>query len=432
MAGQPDPTEKRNDQPKQLVEHFFRHESAKLVAVLTRGFGFVLVDVVEDMVQESMLEALRSWRIQGIPDNPSGWLHRVARNRILDYLRRDRKQSSLGDSDSRDVYIEVPGGGKLSLESDEIQDSVLRLIFACCHPTLDRSSQLALTLKLVCGLSDHEIARGLLISDDAAKKRVTRAKRTLQLGRVQLDLPPMALLNERLDAVHEVLYLMFNEGYCATRGDLSVKMDLCEEAARLCHNICQTEIGLPTTRALLALILFHAARLESRLSHNGAMVLLADQDRSLWDRDMMRVADYWLSRSANGTDLTRFHLEAGIARIHCHAESVETTDWEGIVRHYDMLIAMNPSPVYEINRAIGLGQVGRIDEGLESLTRLTKLSQMQRYPLLDCAIADLMVRSGKPAQAIQHLKHASTLVDTPHQLDVIKHRIQSISDSFDD
>ena len=407
------------EEPEELVENFFRLESASLVAVLTRAFGFPLIDVVEDMVQQAMLEALRVWRINGVPDNPAGWLHRVARNKIIDVLRHDRKR----DRNSVEALaVELPGDQFMLFDSDELQDSLLRMIFACCHPTLDRQSQLALTLKVLCGLGDQEIGRGLLISASAAKKRVTRAKQHLQLNQFSLDLPVPEKLMQRLETVHEVLYLMFNEGYSATRGDLPVRIDLCEEAVRLCHLLCESDLGLPTTRALLALMLFHAARFESRLNDSGSHVLLADQDRSLWDRDMMRVAEYWLVRSAEG-GVSRFHLEAGIARIHCNATSIAETDWDGIVRHYDALLKFDNSPIYTLNRAVALGQLGRVEEGISALRSIERNQSLKRYPLFHCAMADLLVQSNRPDQAIEHWQLALNNIHASHDKKLIEARI---------
>lgn len=414
-----------NMQSDELVEHFFRHESARLVAVLARGFGFALIDVIEDMVQEAVMEALSNWRINGVPENPSGWLHRVARNRIIDSLRRNQKRVEQPESE-----IELPGNRKVTFELDEIQDSVLRMIFACCHPALDRPSQLALTLKLVCGFSTDEVASGLLASKEATKKRITRAKRTLQLNQIDLDLPARAALSERLDAVHDVLYLMFNEGYASSGGDSPVRIDLCEEAARLCHDLCsQPEehvYSTPTTRALLSLMLFHAARLESRLSDEGEIILLSDQDRSKWDRDMIKVAEYWLMRSAERQEISHFHLEAGIARVHCRAESIDQTDWREIIGLYGLLIEMKPSPVYRLNRASAFIAAGRLSEAEDEIQVIETSQLLKNYALLHCVAADLYLKQGNADAAVKRLRQAIDCVTTKHQRELIESRIREI------
>lgn len=415
-------------QPSQLVEYCFRHEAAGLVAVLTRSFGFALVDLVEDKVQDALLEALSLWRISGPPDRPVAWLYRVARNRIIDSLRRQRTQasalehlsysgeaSSLGESARRSQGV----------APDEIQDGLLRMLFVCCHPRLDRGSQLALSLKVLCGLGDPEIARGLLITPSAAKKRVLRAKQQLQAQAVSLDLPSPQELGARLDVVHEALYLMFNEGYLATRGALPVRVDLCEEAARLCHLLAESEWGSPATRALLALMLFHAARFESRMSDTGASVLLQDQDRSRWDRRMMQVAQQWCLRSAEGNIVSRFHLEAGIARLHCQAASIDETDWSSILRHYDLLQTHFPSPMVKLNRAIVLGRLGQTEEALAELRALAEEPSLATYAFYPCALADLYSRGGQAALAVAHWHRALELVQSAHERQSILARLHS-------
>ncbi|MFN3190113.1 MAG: RNA polymerase sigma factor [Aureliella sp.] len=415
------PPESNND-PEQLVEHFFRHESAGLVATLTRLFGFALIDVVEDMVQEALLQALRSWRLSGVPRNPAGWLHRVARNRVIDELRRRKTQAEWDD----DLALQLGQQEVVNLDATIIEDSQLRMIFACCHPSLDRTSQLALTLKILCGLGDHEIGRGLLMTKEAARKRVQRAKRSLQLAKITVDFPEDTMLAERLDAVHEVLYLMFNEGYAATRGEQHLRIDLCEEAARLCDMLCRSKFHTPSTRALLALQLFHAARFTSRIDAAGEAVLLDDQDRNQWDRSMISVAEFWLARSADGNEISSYHLEAGIARIHARSESSEQTNWEAILQHYELLNQLYPSPIREVNRAITLGRLHREDEAIELLDSISSAPELRFYPPFHFAQADLLERVGEKELAITQWNKALELIDTPQERALIEHRIEKL------
>src|SRR5215467_8929566 len=237
-----------------LVEHFFRHEAGRLVSVLTRIFGFRHFDLVEDMVQATLLDALEAWRARGAPDNPSGWVHRVARNKILDALRRDQiRQRVLGEwAAARPTHEEHID--ELFLDS-EIEDSQLRMMFACCHPRLAREDQLALTLKALCGFGNSEIAHALLVGEETIKKRLQRATRDLIDHQIALEPPAADELADRLDAVHQVLYLLFNEGYSSSDGETAIRGDLCEEAARLCHLLCSDRrFGTPATHALMALM----------------------------------------------------------------------------------------------------------------------------------------------------------------------------------
>ena len=300
-----------------LVEHFFRREAGRLVAVLTRFFGWRNFDLVEEMVQATLLDALQSWRVRGIPDNPAAWIHRVAKNKILDSLRRVEITRRL----NRDWSLARPshddGIDDLFLDT-AIEDSQLQMIFACCHPLLTRENQLALTLKTLCGFGTVEIARALLVTEETIKKRLQRATRHLSDHHILLDTPDATQLIDRLDAVHQVLYLIFNEGHSASRGEAAIRTDLCEDAAYLCHLLCMhPRCCTPTTRALMALMLFHAARLDARLDERGGILLMEDQDRTRWDQRLIKRAREFLDQSAEGTSVSIFHLEAGIAMYHC-------------------------------------------------------------------------------------------------------------------
>lgn len=408
------PREVSSTEPTGLVEHFFRHESAHLVAVLTRAFGFGRIDLVEDKVQEAMLTAVTAWRQRGMPKNPAGWIHRVARNRILDTLRREKThQRALAlahqSPEASDALVDE------WLADDQLPDSLLRMIFVCCHPALDRRSQIAMTLKILCGFSVAEIARGLLLSTAAAKKRIQRAKKTLAQHQVKIDLPSPEELQSRLAAVHDVLYLMFNEGYSTSHGHQPLRDDICEEAARLCHLICSHHaLSTPATRALLALMLFHAARLEARIDSAGAVILLAEQDRSRWDRRLIRAAECWLEHS-RAPDPSRFHLEAAIALTHCRAASIATTDWHYIVRLYDRLLALHDSPLYVLNRAVARGEAGDVETALAELDSIRSLREMRGYYLLDCAAGRLLELRGDPAAAIDAYAAALAAEVAPHE-----------------
>lgn len=419
----PDPHE--GGSAHQLVEHFFRHESANLVAVLTRAFGIRRLDLIEDMVQAAMVEAMNSWR-KGVPDNPAAWIHRVARNRIVDALRRehvhDRAIAFAGQSKTEaDALVDQ------WLHQENIPDSLLRMMFVCCHPSLDRASQLALTLKVLCGFSLSEIARGLLISTEAAKKRVQRAKKTLADLKLEFDLPAEENVRDRLGGVHQVLYLMFNEGYNTSEGATPIRDDICEEAARLCHLLCEhSAIATAETQALLALMLFHAARLDSRVDDNGATVLLEHQDRSRWDRDLIEIGERWLAKSGTGP-VTRFHLEAAIAVQHCRASCVESTNWKMIDAMYERLLEVQDSPIYRLNRAIALGQLGKIDQAFKLLDVAKAHPDLKHYVLLDCAYARLHELSGNSAEAIHSYKRAINNSKVQHEVEVLQRKISALT-----
>jgi RNA polymerase sigma-70 factor (ECF subfamily) len=411
------------------VEHFFRHEAGRLVAVLTRFFGWRNFELVEDMVQATLLDALQSWRVRGVPDNPSGWVHRSARNKVLDALRRDQ----IGKRASKAKAALLPEFHEeiehLFLDS-EIADSQLRMIFACCHPRLAREDQIALTLKSLGGFANSEIARALLVGEETVKKRLQRATRELVDNQVTLEPPGSAEVIGRLDVVHQVLYLIFNEGYSTSRGDSAIRADLCEEAARLCYLLCSyPNCAAPPTRALMALMLFHAARLDARVDDRGYILLLEDQDRTKWDRRLIRRAKEFLDLSAEGTIVSPFHLEAGIALHHCSAKDYGSTDWPAILKLYDALQHIKPSPVYSLNRAIVIGQIDGPQAGIRALEEAAGDPALRRYHLLDTAFGEFYRRAGEFDKARRHLMAARQKTASPHDRDLIDRRIALCSRS---
>jgi RNA polymerase sigma-70 factor (ECF subfamily) len=412
------------DQPvAPLVEHFFRHEAGRLVSVLTRLFGWRHFDLVEDMVQATLLDALEAWRVRGVPDNPSGWVHRVARNKVLDALRRDQIGQRVLAERAAVQPARDEGLDELFFDS-EIEDSQLRMMFACCHPHLARENQLALTLKALCGFGNAEIARALLVGEETVKKRLQRATRDLIDHQIALDVPAADELARRLDGVHQVLYLLFNEGYSASEGETAIRVDLCEEAARLCHLLCShPRFRTPAADALLALMLFHGARLESRLDPGGSVLLLEEQDRSTWDQGLIRRAQEFLARSAEGTVLSAFHLEAAIAYHHCAATSYAATDWPAIRRLYDALLTLQRSPVVLLNRAIVVAQIEGPQAGIRALDEAGRDPVLRRYHLFDATLGELYRRAGDAARAREHLEAARRKTTSPFDRELIDRRL---------
>lgn len=406
-----------------LVEHFFRHQAGRLVSVLTRIFGWRHFDLVEDMMQATLLDALEAWHVRGVPDNPSGWVHRIAKNKILDALRRDQiGQRVLGEwAAARPTHEE--GIDELFIDS-EIEDSQLRMMFACCHPYLARENQLALTLKALCGFGNAEIARALLVGEETVKKRLQRATRDLIDHQIALDPPSAEELARRLDGVHQVLYLLFNEGYSSSEGETAIRADLCEEAARLCHLLCShPRFRTPATDALMALMLFHAARLESRLDQRGSVLLLEEQDRGNWDQGLIRRGQEFLARSAEGTVLSAYHLEAAIACHHCRAKSYAETDWPAILRCYDALLTQQSSPVYLLNRAIVVAQIEGPQAGIAALDEAGQDPALRHYHLFDATLGEFYRRTGDLARARRHLEAAKQKTTSPFDRELIDRRL---------
>jgi RNA polymerase sigma-70 factor (ECF subfamily) len=410
-----------------LVEHFFRREAGRLASVLTRFFGWRNFDLVEDMVQATLLDALEAWRVRGVPDNPSGWVHRVARNKVLDALRRARIGRRAAGRWAAARPTNHEGIDDLFLDS-EIEDSQLRMIFACCHPRLAPENQLALTLKALCGFGAAEIARALLASEETVKKRLQRATGDLAEHQVSLDPPEAAELPRRLDVVHQALYLLFNEGYSASRGETAIRADLCEEAARLCHLLCtHPRCSTPATHALMALMLFHAARLDARLDPQGSFLPMEEQDRGKWDRRLIRRAKEFLDQSAKGSVVSPYHLEAGIAMYHCSAESYAKTDWPAILRLYDALLAIHRSPVYVLNRAIVVAQIDGPLAGIRALEEAGRDEALSRYHLFDATLGELYRRAGDLHRARRHLESARQKTSSAFDREIIDRRLAHCS-----
>ena len=419
-----------HSEPNQLVEHFFRHEYANLVSVLTRAFSFSRINMVEDMVSSAIVEAMDSWKQKGIPDSPAAWIHRVARNRILDSIRREKTHQKAM------AFSGAIKDGKFSnhelldrwLDESSLPDSLLRMMFVCCHPMLDRKSQIALTLKILCGFSVAEIARGLLMTEEAVKKRIQRAKAQLAQSNIAIEFPAPDQLQSRLSVVNDVLYLMFNEGYSTTHGVEPIRDEVCEEAARLCHMLCEHEtLSTPASRALLSLMLFHASRLDARTDSLGNIVLLGDQDRTKWDRKLIDVADRWWIKSVDEMPC-RFHFEALITRMHCKASSVEETDWPKIVQLYDMLVESYPSPIYRLNRAIAVAQSGDLERANDELESLRDGGELKDYFLLDCASAHIHSLAGKVGAAIDAYLAALSCCPADHQKSLIERQLTKLQE----
>lgn len=408
-----------------LVEHFFRHQARELVAVLTHLFGWRNSELIEDMVQATLVEALESWRTRGVPENPAAWVHRVAKNKILDVLRRDRVGNEILRNRFATSSIDTPDLNDLFLET-EIEDSQLRMIFACCHPRLARENQLALTLKALCGFGNSEIARALLISDETVKKRLQRATRDLIDNNIELETPSADALSNRLDAVHQVLYLLFNEGYCSSAGDQAVREDLCEEAARLCHLLCShPHLSVPTTFALMALMLFHGARLDARTDQAGAILLFEEQDRSRWDYRLIGKANEYLQQSAQGSIISEFHLEAAIACHHCMSPDYASTNWRAILELYDALLLIHRSPIYLLNRAIIVAEIDGPHAGIRALEETRHDPAMNRYHLYDAALGEFHRRAGNLLQAKEYFNAAKEKTDSPFDQQVLERRLAS-------
>jgi len=407
-----------------LSEHLFRREAGRLAAALTRIFGVHNLALAEDVVQDAFCRALEVWKVRGVPENPSGWLMAVARNRALDIIRRERTARTFAPELARLLESEWT----LAPAVDEafglstIRDEQLRMMFSCCHPRLPGETQVALVLNILCGFGAGEIANAFLAGRAAVEKRLSRGKRILASTRRLFDLSN-AEFGSRLSTVHRALYLLFNEGYHSVSAEAAVRVDLCNEALRLTLLLLEApDARQPETYALGALMCLQAARLPARLDAAGDLNSLLDQDRRRWDAQLIADGLGLLDRSACGATVSTYHLEAAIAAAHVTAPDVDQTDWGAIVLLYDRLMMVAGSPVVALNRAIAIGQRDGPERGLEELSAIVDSARLARYPFYPAAIAEFELRRGRGMEASQQFAAAAALARNPAEQRFLERR----------
>jgi RNA polymerase sigma-70 factor (ECF subfamily) len=366
------------------------------VAALARRLGAERLELIEDAVQDAMARALERWEAEGVPANPTHWIVGVAHNRAVDRLRGEARLAPLGDAHDGVTVIPAPA-----------VDDELALMFLCCHPSLPRAAQVALTLKVACGLDVPQIARAFLTDERTLAQRIVRAKQLLRREGARFEVPEASQLPARLTPILDVLYLVFNEGYSPSDGDLSSRDDLCAEALRLARLLADLPSGAPpAAEALRALFCFQASRVPARTADDGSLLLLHEQDRSRWDAALAAEGFACLGRAARGREVSRFHIEAGIAACHAAAPSHQATEWPLIVSLYDDLRAVAPSPVVDVNRAIAVGMARGAIAGLDELDAIPERELLKRYPYALAAYAELHASLGHVGEAHAYLQSA--------------------------
>jgi RNA polymerase sigma factor (sigma-70 family) len=422
VAAVPDPDTHR------AIEAVFRIESPRLIAGITRMVRDV--GLAEELAQDALVAALERWPVTGIPDKPAAWLMATAKHRAIDQIRRrslaERKHAELG----RDLES-APGRATAELEAaldDDIGDDLLRLMFVACHPVLPTEGRVALTLRLLGGLSTPEIARAFLVSEPTVAQRIVRAKRTLAEARVPFEVPRGPERTQRLASVLEVLYLIFNEGYAATAGDDWVRPALCGDAVRLGRVLAGLAPDEPEVHGLVALMEIQASRLHARVGPRGEPILLADQDRGRWDRLLIRRGLAALARAERlGGGLGPYALQAAIAACHARAPSAAVTDWSRIAALYDALASLTPSPVVELNRAVAHGMAFGPAAGLALVEPLVGEPALAGYHLLPAVRGDLLVKLGRLTEAHAELERAAGLARNARERDLLLARAAAIA-----
>lgn len=390
--------------PPDLVADLFRHRYGRMVSSLCHVLGPSRLDLVEDVVQEALLRALRVWPAEGVPDNPEAWVFRVARNLALDSLRRQKIGARVDAQLQQWAQDSVEPSAD---EGDRIADDTLRMLFLCSHPAVPADARVPLILKTVCGFGVPAIARALLQKDATIAQRLVRAKAKLQGNEVAFAMPGPAELAGRLDLVLAVIYLLFNEGYRTHAGSDLTRSDLVDEAIRLLALVLEMPVtDTPSAHALMALLLLLGARMPARTDAAGDLVPLAQQDRSRWHRTWIGHGFEHFRRSLGGERLTAYHIEAAIASVHASAANYAATDWPRILREYDRLLVVAPSPVVRLNRAVAVGKVQGAGAGLAALAGLADDRALDDYFLLGAVTAQLHWELGEHVPAAAALRAA--------------------------
>lgn len=406
-----------------LVDHLFRHESGKLIATLTWIFGPAHLQLAEDIVQDTLITAMDHWTHGNVPDNPAAWLTQVAKRKTINTLKRN-KALPVDQYYSLTEHADWEKGIAGIFMDDEIRDNELRMIFTCCHPALPLPSQIALTLKALCGFSINETSRALMTNETTINKRLYRAKEQFRSKSISYDIPKGKILKTRLKAVMLTLYLLFNEGYNSSSKNHLIRENLCVEAIRLTGILIDFYPKNWELNALMSLMCLHAARFAARTDQAGGIIIFEEQDRSLWDPELIIAGIKYLNKSTKAGELSEYHLEAGIAAEHCLAKSFNDTDWNSLFHQYGLLYKLKPNPVIQLNMAIIQSQLSGVDTALQLLKKLEEKGMLKGYYLLPVTQGIFHEKSGNYTKAVQYLIFAKKLTVSNTEIEFLDTHIK--------
>jgi RNA polymerase sigma factor (sigma-70 family) len=404
----------------ELIPHLFRIEYRKIVSVLSKRFGFDQIEVAEDIASDTFLTATQAWGVGGVPPNPTAWLYHVARNKAKTYLQRSHVYEKkiipiVKDTSSDMVEIDI------DLSPQNISDSQLQMMFAICHPVIGTEAQVGLSLRILCGFGIEEIADAFITNKDTINKRLLRAKEKLREEKIKIELPDAGALEGRMASVLTTIYLLFNEGYYSVSQNSTLRKELCLEAMRLCTMLVENKItNTPAANALLSLMCFHASRFDARLTEGGELILYEDQDTTLWNTEWIGKGGYFLSRSASGNTLSKYHLEAGIAYWHTQKNSTQEK-WENILQLYNQLLQIEYSPMAALNRTYALSRANGKRQAIVEAEKL-QLTGNHFYFML---LGELYTGIDQP-KAKRHYGQALTLAKTPADKQAIQKKLNAL------
>ena len=415
----------------QLTDHLFRNEAKKMVAVLTKIFGTENLQTAEDVVQDTLLHAMQVWKFKGIPDNPSAWLFRVAKNKAIDIIRRNKHSVQFDFSDSEKILLTSEYTVNTAMENlwkeELIKDDLLRMMFACCHPDISEENQVTLILKTLCGFSTMEIAKAFLTSEETISKRLYRTKEFFREHKIKLLIPSIDEIKNRTDAVLNSIYLLFNEGYNSTNSEELIRKDVMEEAMMLCKLLTQNKhTQLPEVYALMALMYFHSARSDSRLTTDGEIILLPMQDRKKWDAAMIDKGNEYMGKAAFGDVISSYHLQAAIAYEHCSVQNFKETDWKRILNYYEWLCNISDSPINELNKIVAFMEVHGPETALDELNNIKDKKKLESYYLYHSLLGEIYSRLHNIAKAKICFESAIKLTHSETERKMLKNKILAL------
>ncbi|MEP6583193.1 MAG: sigma-70 family RNA polymerase sigma factor [Ginsengibacter sp.] len=420
-----------NENVHQLTDHLFRNESKKMVSILTKIFGTENLETAEDVVQDTLIHAMHIWKLKGVPDNPSAWLFRVAKNKAIDIIRRNKHSIQFDFSDNDKILLTSEYTLNAAMESfwkeEVIKDDLLRMMFACCHPEISKENQITLMLKTLCGFSTIEIAKAFLTSEDTVSKRLYRTKEFFRQHRIKLLIPSIDEIKNRTLSVLNTIYLLFNEGYNSTNSEELIRKDVIAEAMMLCKLLSENQhTQQPEVFALMALMCFHSSRSESRLTAEGEIILLPMQNRKKWNQALIDEGNEYMNKAAFGDAVSTYHIEAAIAYEHCSSKSFKDTNWKKILEYYVWLCKIDPSPINQLNKTVAIMELHGASIALDELENIRDKKKLDSYYLFHSLLGEIHSRLHNLDAAKKYFEAAAVLTYSDTERKMLRNKILAL------